>query len=88
MTRREAIAAASLSVLAAVVFTWPLSLHPFTRLTAPAGPGDPFLNCWILGWDLGTITRDPAALFNGRIFDANIFFPASRTLAYSDHLIL
>jgi hypothetical protein len=88
MTRREAAAAASLSILAALVFTWPLALHPFSRLAAPAGPGDPFLNCWILGWDLGTITRDPAALVTGRIFDANIFFPATRTLAYSDHLIL
>jgi hypothetical protein len=88
MNRREAVTAASLSILAALVFTWPLVLHPLTRLAAPTGPGDPFLNCWILGWDLGTITRDPAALFTGRIFDANIFFPASRTLAYSDHLIL
>jgi hypothetical protein len=88
MNRRDAAAAALLSILAALVFTWPLALHPFARLAAPVGPGDPFLNCWILGWDLGTITRDPAAVVTGRIFDANIFFPAARTLAYSDHLIL
>ncbi len=88
MTRRETATAATLSVLAALVFTWPLAWHPFSRLAAPIGPGDPFLNYWILGWDLGTITRDPAALVTGRIFDANIFFPAAGTLAYSDHLIL
>ena len=76
------------AAIAATVLTWPLALHPFTRLVAPTGPGDPYLNLWILGWDLGTITRDPIALFTGRIFNANIFFPAEGTLAYSDHLIL
>jgi hypothetical protein len=88
MSRREIAASAALSVLLALLFTWPVALHPFSRLAAPTGPGDPYLNCWILGWDLGTITRDPGALLSGRIFDANIFFPATRTLAYSDHLIL
>ena len=88
MSRRESAAAILLSLLGALVFTWPLALHPSARLAAPQGPGDPYLNCWILGWDLGTITRTPAALFNGRLFDANIFFPAAGTLAYSDHLIL
>jgi hypothetical protein len=88
VSRRETVAAAFGAIVAAVVFTWPLVLHPVTRLAAPAGPGDPYLNYWILGWDLGTITRDPLALVTGRIFDANIFFPAERTLAYSDHLIL
>ncbi|RPJ61225.1 MAG: DUF3108 domain-containing protein [Acidobacteria bacterium] len=46
------------------------------------------MNLWILGWDLSTIARDPAALVDGRVFNANIFFPAAQTLAYSDHLIL
>ncbi|HSK10311.1 MAG TPA: DUF3108 domain-containing protein [Vicinamibacterales bacterium] len=73
---------------ATLVATWPLVLHPFTRLFAPVGPGDPYLNLWILGWDLGTISADPLALLDGRIFDANIFFPAEGTLAYSDNLIL
>ena len=71
-----------------IVATWPLATAPFGRLFAPIGAGDPYLNLWILGWDLGTISRDPAALLTGRIFDANIFFPALGTLAYSDHLIL
>ncbi len=88
MSRREVAAAIGLSVLGALAFTWPLALHPLARLAAPAGPGDPYLNCWILGWDLGAIVRDPLSLVTGRIFDANIFFPAVRTLAYSDHLIL
>lgn len=88
MKWREGAAVVVWAAVAATVLTWPLALHPFTRLVAPAGPGDPYLNLWILGWDLGSITRDPIALVTGRIFDANIFFPAERTLAYSDHLIL
>ena len=86
--RREAAWVVAFTVLLSAVLTWPLVLHPFTRLAAPTGPGDPSLNLWILGWDLGTIARDPLALVTGRIFDANIFFPAEGTLAYSDHLIL
>ncbi|HEX7484928.1 MAG TPA: DUF3108 domain-containing protein [Vicinamibacterales bacterium] len=85
---REAAWVTAFAVLAAAGLTWPLLLHPFARLAAPAGAGDPYLNLWILGWDLGTVTREPLALLAGRIFDANIFFPAERTLAYSDHLIL
>lgn len=88
MTRREAVSVTLLALVAALVLTWPLALNPASRLAAPEGPGDPFLNYWILGWDLGTITSDPGALLTGRIFDANIFHPADRTLAYSDHLIV
>jgi uncharacterized protein DUF3108 len=72
---------------AAVVFSWPLVVSLRSHLGAPEGPGDPYLNLWILGWDLRTITTHPAWLFNGRIFDANIFHPATATLTYSDHLI-
>ncbi len=73
---------------AGLVFTWPLALHPFDRLGSIQGPGDSYLNLWTLGWDLHTLTAHPAALFTGRIFDANIFYPATRTLAFSDHLLL
>ncbi len=87
--RRSDLPVAALFFLAVtVVATWPLAAAPFSRLFAPIGPGDPYLNLWILGWDLGTISRDPAALLTGRVFDANIFFPAAGTLAYSDHLLL
>ena len=73
---------------ATTLFTWPLAWDPVGRLFAPVGAGDPYLNLWILGWDLRTILADPLALLSGRIFSANIFFPAEQTLAYSDHLIL
>jgi len=73
---------------AAVVTTWPLALHARTLLGASSGPGDPYLNLWILGWDMQTLLSRPGALFNGAIFNANIFYPATATLAYSDHLLL
>ena len=72
----------------ALVFSWPLVVSLRTHLGATEGPGDPYLNVWILGWDLRTITTHPAWLMTGRIFDANIFYPAASTLAYSDHQIL
>ena len=85
--------------LLAVVFTWPLAivLHiwPLRRCPTP-GRGSarctaraiPYLNLWILGWDLQTLSRAPLDLLDGRVFDAQIFHPARQTLAYSDHLIV
>jgi hypothetical protein len=77
-----------LFVAVAVLLTWPLILAPGTRLGALHGPGDPYLNLWILGWDLRTISTSPWSLLNGAVFDANIFHPARQTLTYSDHFLL
>ena len=73
---------------AAVVTTWPLAIHPTSLLGAPSGPGDPFLNLWILGWDMQAVIGHPISILNGAVFNANIFHPAAGTLAYSDHLLL
>ena len=73
---------------AAVLFTWPLVLHPASHLAAPIGPGDPFLNLWILGWGMQTLLREPARVLSGDVFNANIFYPADATLTYSDHMLL
>jgi hypothetical protein len=75
-------------VVAAVVITWPLAWHLTDRIGALQGPGDPFLNLWILGWGLRAWTTDPATVLTGQVFNANIFFPAENTLAYSDHFLL
>ena len=72
----------------ALVLTWPLARHPFSVLGSVQGPGDAYLNLWILGWDLRAILHHPATIISGRVFDANIFYPATGTLAYSDHLLL
>lgn len=63
-------------------------LHPTTLLGALEPAGDPSLNLWALGWDLRVLSERPAWVLTGRVFDANIFFPAPHTLAYSDHLLL
>jgi hypothetical protein len=61
-------------------FTAPVSLDPGARRFAE-GP-DTRLYLWTLGWDLHALKNDPL-----HIFDANIFFPETKTLAYSEHLI-
>ena len=87
--RRVGVRALPLLVygVAAVVFTWPLALHPAALLGAPSGPGDPYLYVWVLGWDFHTWLSRPLDVFTGRVFDANIFHPAAATLTYSDHLL-
>jgi hypothetical protein len=54
-------------------------------LIAPGGTGDPHLNLWILGWDLQALTNRPSSFINGSVFNANIFHPATNTLAYADN---
>lgn len=85
---REWLAATAWFVAVAVILTWPLVLSPASSLAALEGVGDPYLNLWILGWDLQTIADQPSSLFNLRIFDANIFHPARQTLTYSDNFLL
>jgi hypothetical protein len=75
-------------VIGAVVLTWPLAIRLTSHLGALEGPGDPYLNLWILGWGLRAWTSSPLTVLDGRVFDANIFHPAAGTLAYSDHFLL
>jgi Protein of unknown function (DUF3108) len=72
----------------AAFLTYPLLLHLASRLTAPMAEGDPYLNLWILGWDLRTLSTHPLAFLTGQVFNANIFHPATNTLAYSDNFLL
>lgn len=64
----------------AIAMTWPLVLHLSTAVT---DPGDPLLNTWIMAWDEHALAAGSLRGF----FDANIFFPNHRTLAYSEHLL-
>ena len=45
--------------------------------------GDPLLNAWALSWVAHQLPRAPA-----RLFDANIFYPERRTLAFSETLLV
>src|SRR5919109_4711979 len=64
----------------AVVHTWPLAQAPATWSRARSA--DYQLNAWILAWVVHQAPRDPLHLF-----DANIFYPEPRTLAFSEHLV-
>jgi hypothetical protein len=68
-------------VLLAVLHTWPLALHPgrYSR----NDNADTELNEWIMAWVAHQLPRDPLHLF-----EANIFYPAHDTLAFSEPLIV
>src|SRR5215831_19037130 len=68
-------------LLLAVVHTWPLALHP-ARYSRNDN-ADTELNEWILAWVEHQLPRDPAHLF-----EANIFYPAHDSLAFSEPLIV
>jgi len=62
-----------------VLVTYPTALKMGSTVR---DPGDPLLNTWILAWDIHKILSGD--IWN--LFNANIFYPHTRTLAYSEHL--
>jgi hypothetical protein len=85
MKRASYALAAYLAI--ALIVTWPL-VRGLARDVA-SDLGDPVLNMWILTWD----SEQFLAILRGDLsrartfFDANIFYPAPLTLAYSEHLV-
>ena len=81
-TRRilEAAAAALLYAVLTIALAWPLSRHPATTVLWLGADTELFM--WTLAWDAHAFVTAPLS-----IFDANIFYPEPRTLAYSEHLI-
>lgn len=75
--------AAALAVFGALAIghTWPLAQAPGTL--SRHDNGDAILNEWAVAWVLHQLPRDPLHLF-----DANIFYPERRTLAFSEHLVV
>ena len=71
---------AALYTALTALLAYPLVRHPAGRVLTVSPDTDLFL--WTLSWDAHAIVRQPLA-----IFDANIFAPLHRTLAYSEHLI-
>src|SRR5213595_3866643 len=65
----------------AVTQTWPLAIHP-AGLSSNDN-ADAQLNEWILAWVAHALPRDPIHLFQ-----ANIFYPANDSLAFSEPLIV
>jgi hypothetical protein len=79
VARYPAAGALALLTLLTVIITWPQTLHLATHVPAHV---DPLFSIWRLGWIAHTLPTDPA-----HVFDANIFHPHPRTLAYSDAML-
>ena len=79
--RRSTAFAVIVCLLLAIVHTWPLITDPATFCRNDNG--DALLNEWILAWVAHQLPHAPA-----RLFDANIFYPARDTLAFSEPLIV
>lgn len=75
----RAAATAALLTGLAILMTWPL-LPNLDR--AATDPGDPYVNAFIIDWVA-------SRLANGSVdfFDAPLAYPASNSLAFSEHLI-
>lgn len=71
---------AALFTALAVIMTWPLGR--VTVIQVPASD-DAYFSIWRLAWIAHQLTRDP-----WHLFDANIFHPATGTLAYSDAMLM
>jgi hypothetical protein len=80
VTWRRAAAALVLSAGLAVIHTWPLAMDVAGQ--SRLDNADTALNTWIVAWVAHQLPRDPM-----RVFDAPIFHPERRTLAYSEHLL-
>jgi hypothetical protein len=76
----RAAAVVAVFVALTAVLTFPLSLDPGTRALPLSADTRLFL--WTLSWDVHALVHQPH-----RLFDANIFHPEPRTLAYSEHLV-
>ena len=76
---RQTVAVVAVFVALTAVLTFPLSLEPGTRALPLSADTRLFL--WTLSWDVHALLHQPL-----RLFDANIFHPEPRTLAYSEHL--
>ena len=78
--QRNFLLAAVAYALLTLVMTLPFSLRPGSTVVADLP--DTHLYIWTLAWDTHAVLHQPL-----HIFDANIYYPFSNTLAYSENLI-
>jgi hypothetical protein len=80
MTVRELVGATGAFIVLTLMLTYP----QIRRLSSDTGwHYDALFSVWRLAWVAHQLPRDPLHLF-----DANIFYPARHTLAYSDAILL
>ena len=77
--QRATLAVLLIAIVLSLLLTYPLPAH---LATAVEDRQDALLNVWITAWDGHQLLADPLHLF-----DANIFYPYPRTLAYSELLL-
>jgi hypothetical protein len=85
---REALAWTAVTLLFTVLsllYFWPLP----KVLGDHIGPdlGDPLFVLWVLKWGVHQIRLGLPNLWNGSVWNANIFYPTRGALAFSDHLL-
>jgi hypothetical protein len=73
------LAATAAYVVLTAALTWPLVLHPGS--VVPNDLGDPLLNTWLLSWNARV------APVTAAWWDAPQFYPATGTMAFSEHLL-
>ncbi len=76
----RAAGAAALYILLTIGNGWPIAARPDARI---GEHGDAYFSVWRLAWVAHQLKTSPLHLF-----DANIFYPEPRTLAYSDAMLL
>jgi hypothetical protein len=79
VVRYPLLTAVALLTALTVIVTWPVALH--LRTSVP-GHDDPLFSIWRLSWIAHALGHEPQPLF-----DANIFYPHTHTLAYSDAML-
>ncbi len=79
MSRYPLSSALALLIALTILLTWPQVLHLGTQVAAH---DDPLFSIWRLAWVAHSLPMDPQ-----HVFDANIFHPHLRTLAYSDAML-
>lgn len=80
MRRGELLSATTLLTALTIIMTWPQAADMGTKVAAH---GDVFLSLWRLKWITHALTTSGQPLFDG-----NIFYPHTRTLAYTDATLL
>src|SRR5262245_44216068 len=77
---RESLSVTALYAALTLLFAYPLSFSPGS--TSLGADADVHTMTWTLAWGAHALFHEPLS-----IFDANIFYPYDRTLAFSENLI-